>query len=196
MLVGEPGKMDNCISTVPQLKKLKTEDINGNVIFLDYAYTNNTARHVCKTSCRTVLYEGESIKYAIPTHMENEELVALSPIKETQPPWVYPTILEVKNGQIEIQNTSPFPVIMEKNTPFADVMKVVEINTIEKANVQKIIHESSDKSHYSRPKILDTRADYTDQVTIDPDNQLQTCWKKAFRELCSKFSDVLNPNLS
>ena len=36
MLIGEPGKLDNEIITLPHLKKIKTKDINGKAIFINY----------------------------------------------------------------------------------------------------------------------------------------------------------------
>ena len=194
MLVGEPGKMDNCITTIPHLKKINTRNVNGDTVLLDYATSRTTKRHLCKIESRTILYSNDSMKYSVPTHLEEEDFVALSPIKETPSSWIRPAILKVDNGQIEIHNMSPSPVMIEKNTPFADLMQVTEMNLSDEPKIQKIIQQSSDRSHYLRPKILDNDTDYTSQVSIDPDNQLAPCWRLSFRELCSKFSDVLNPN--
>ena len=35
---------------------------------------------------------------------------------------------------------------------------------------------------------------YTDQVVIDPDNQMPIEFKKSFRRTCEDFRDVINPN--
>ena len=35
---------------------------------------------------------------------------------------------------------------------------------------------------------------YTNDVKIDPDDQLAKVWKERFRRTCDRYSDVINPN--
>ena len=35
---------------------------------------------------------------------------------------------------------------------------------------------------------------YTEEVKIDPDDQLAKVWKERFKRTCERFSDVINPN--
>ena len=40
LLIGEPGKLDNQIVTLPHLKKAKTKDVNGRTTFINYWHKN------------------------------------------------------------------------------------------------------------------------------------------------------------
>ena len=48
VLIGEPGKLDNGIVTLPHIKNIQTADINGDLVYLDYSNIEEKRRHICK----------------------------------------------------------------------------------------------------------------------------------------------------
>ena len=107
MLIGEPGKLDNEIITLPHLKKIKTKDINGKATFINYWHKNiDSPRHLCKNAKTMVMQAGEMLVYKLPPHLQNQTHVAISPIRDKQPSWVTPKVLEVSDGMINIQKKS------------------------------------------------------------------------------------------
>ena len=90
-----------------------------------------------------------------------------------------------------IVNESPHPVRLKKNSIIADITALKEVDC------NKICTEAEDNSHLKKPAIFSTsevNKSYTDQVVIDPDNQLAKIWKERFKKTCERFSDVINPN--
>ena len=114
----------------------------------------------------------ESISYKLPSYLEKETMVAVTPIKNSIHSWITPSVMTVKNGFIEIFNESSSPVTLKKNSGFADVVKMIESESIEhKAKVNKILQKSNDESHLMMPKILQNPGDFLEEVQIDPDHQ-------------------------
>ena len=55
MLIGEPGKLDNQIITLPHLKQVKTKDVDGNTTFIRYWHKNrDSPRHLCTAISATL----------------------------------------------------------------------------------------------------------------------------------------------
>ena len=68
---------------------------------------------------------------------------------------------------------------------------------MKEASIDKVCTDSPDKSHLEKPAIFsksEAGKSYTDEVLIDPDDQLAKVWKERFRKACERFSDVINPN--
>ena len=155
MLIGEPGKADNRIITLPHLKKIKTKDMNGETIILNYS-NKSKDRHLCKVSAGKVLLVGESIKYELPVHLKNADQVAISPIREHQPTWITSKILQVNNGHIELTNETSQPVLLKRNSPFADVVDTVDAEDVN-MNINKYREATSDATILSSLIVYDLR---------------------------------------
>ena len=194
MLIGEPGKVDNQIVTLPHLRKIKTFDINGKPTIINYSNTSQESRHLCKVTSRKTLQVGESFQYSLPPHLQSKSEVALCSIRDKQSSWVQPRVLRVNDGQIEITNESPIAITLKKNSIFADVVAMNEVSIKEENQVKKVLVKSKDYSHLECPSILKNPASYLDEINIDPNDQLSPTWKKKFKELCEEFSDTINPN--
>ena len=193
-MIGEPAKIDNNIITKSHLRILETKDINGKAIEIPYFNRKDENRYLCRSLKSEVVLQGESLTFKLPPHLQNETHLAVSPIKENSHNFVKPEIVEVQSNQtIKFQNNSGAPVIVKKNFFFADITTIKDIDFV----CGKVCVEPSDYTHLERPKIFsesEAGKSYTDQVVIDPDNQLNKEWKSKFRDVCEEFTDVINPN--
>ena len=88
LLIGEPGKKDNKTIIVPHLRKIRTVDINGKTVFIDYSNTKGSIRHLCKSQCKQVLFRGESMMYELPPELKGEEYLAVAPVIQSYQQWV------------------------------------------------------------------------------------------------------------
>ena len=92
---------------------------------------------------------------------------------------------------IKIKNETQTAVSIKKNSCIADITAMKEVK------IDKVCTETSDQSHLEMPGIFSTSEagkSYTDQILIDPDNQLAKVWKERFKRTCDRFNDVINPN--
>ena len=192
VLVGEPGKIDNFILTKSYMQKIETKDINGQNILLPYFKRKDESRFVFQTVKAKTLLPGDSISFTLPPHLQNETEVAIAPIRESDTNFVVPKVMKIDQDKtIEIVNKSSYPIRLKKKSPICDItaMKLV--------SCKKICTETDDQSHLQKPSIFsksEANKSYTDEVKIDPDNQLAKDWKDRFRKTCDMYMDVINPN--
>ena len=99
-MIGEPGKSDNGIITLPHLKKIQTKDIDGNLVYIDYSTCEEKRRHICRINKDKVLLPGDSLICKLPNYLENKTLVAMSPVKENEANWIKPGLIAVNEGYI------------------------------------------------------------------------------------------------
>ena len=198
VLVGEPAKVDNTIITKSNLKIIETLDEFGKPVQIPYFNRNDEKRFMCKAKDTKVLLNGEIFQYKLPELFHNETYLAVSPIKNNFN-FVQPKIVEVNEDKtIDMKNESGFPVTIRKNFCFAEITKLVDIDIYNNADTcAKVCTEPKDDTHLQRPKLLaeiEANKSYTDQVIIDPDNQLTEEWRTKFKKVCDDFTDVINPN--
>ena len=192
VLVGEPGKIDNFIVTKSYMQKIETKDINGQTVLFPYFKRKDESRFVFQTDTAKTLLPGDSISFTIPPHLQNETEVARAPIRESDDNFVAPKVMKIDSDKtVKIVNENSYPVRLKKKSPICDItaMKLV--------SCKKICTEANDQSHLQRPSIFsksEANKSYTDDVRIDPDNQLGKDWKERFQKTCDTYSDVINPN--
>ena len=112
-----------------------------------------------------VMQASEMLVYKLPPHLQNQTHVAISPIRDKQPSWVTPKVLEVSDGMVNIQNETSFPVKLNKNEAFADVVDMItmEEELEELGQINKVLKDSRDHSHLYQTKPLKIRSEYLDQ---------------------------------
>ena len=192
MLIGEPGKLDNKIITLPHLKQVKTMDVDGNKTFIKYWFKNqDSPRHLCRNDKTMGMLVGDKLVYKLPSHLQDETHVVISPTRDKQPGWVVPRVLEVTEGNVVIENETSHPVKLVKDEAFADIVSLV---SLEQDSIKKILKKSEDQSHLQHTKPVKLSYEYLDQVVIDPNDQLGPAWRQKFKNLCKEFADTITPN--
>ena len=194
ILIGEPGKIDNKIVTKSYLKKIETLDDCGEVIDIPYYHRKEENRYLCKAVRTETLMPGEYISVKLPPFLENERSVVAAPTRENPSNFITPKVLNVvENGSVKLVNDCQTPVLVRKNMCIADITALKDVSQ----NCGKVCIQSSDKTHLKKPKIFlksEANKSYTDQVVIDPDNQMPEEFRNSFRTTCEEFRDVINPN--
>ena len=192
ILIGEPGKVDNEIVTKPHLKMLETKDENGHTIDIPYFKRKDEKRFLCRAIKTETLLPGEALTFHLPPHLVDEQSLALAPTRENASNFVKPKIVTVDEDKtIQIVNDGLTPVFVKKNSCIADITALRDVNC------DKVCVEPSDQSHLQRPSIFsesEANKSYTNEILIDPDNQLPAVWKEKFKDTCEEFCDVINPN--
>ena len=203
ILVGEPGKADNKIITIPHQKIIETVDSKGKVVKIPYSLKRMTSETIYST-CRAVqsetLYPGQELIYKVPKQFQTCSYVNVSPRRMHYYPWVECRNYKVnKNGEIVIKNTTEDSVKINKNDHFADMRDCQEVSKddlLSNQYVKKIYDLNiSDTSHLIpyNIKTPDPNETFLDQVNLDPDNQLSQEWKNKFKNVCQEYSDIINP---
>ena len=193
LLIGEPGKKDNTIITIPQ-EVILTKDVSGKMVSLPYHAKKGhhpsgfTRQFLVTVPDNTMLYPNETISVPIPSTFVNNVAI-LTPRHEFDANWPKPKVINVKKDTIVVENDTNTPILLLKSRPFADLRDMFQ------TNVNKVydLHRN-DNSHLvlpDRPKV--EKKSYIGDVSIDPDNQLSPSWKTKFRQVCEEFSDIITP---
>ena len=115
LLVGEPGKVDNMIVTIPHKRIIEVKDLNNKTVRLPYSpklATTNCNFTPCKAIKSEIIYPGASITYDLPMELRTVSYVNISPRKVSQPPWIESKNVKVdETGTIAIENKTNFPLI-------------------------------------------------------------------------------------
>ena len=212
LLLGEPGKKDNNIITIAR-DKIITITIEGETFSTPYisADVKTKAYHVCRVNESEIVYPGEELKWKPPEQWLQYRALSVSPRLEDKF-WFNPGIYLISSsGEIEIKNTSPHPIKLNKGKTFAEIRPAFKVDV----KKEKTLYEGKETTMDSRispvvcklvnldddPLVyMDTRPDkeknersYTDMVSIDPDNQLSESERSKFRDICEEFTSIITP---
>ena len=144
----------------------------------------------------TVMLAGDKMIHKLPSHLQDQSHVVISPIRDKQPGWVVPRVLEVSNGNVVIENETSYAIKINKDEAFADIVGMIspKQESEDHGQISKLLKESNDQSHLQHTKPVKSSYEYLDQVVIDPNDQLGAEWRKKFKNLCTEFADTINPN--
>ena len=201
VLIGEPGKFDNKIITIPHHKIIEAIDVDNNTVKLPYypkIIMHNIDYIPCRARTTQIIYQGQKLKYELPPELKNESYVNISPRRNTSTIWFACRNLKVaSDGSVDIENITEHPVEVLRHEHFADIRsctEVVQEDLLNGAFVSKIYDLGcEDISHLVPHKQTDNVDSFLSEISIDPDNQLNEEWKKRFQNICEEYSDIINP---
>ena len=203
ILVGEPGKQDNEIITIPHKKLIEFVNDEKKRIQLPYSF-KSTGQPTCSTfHCKALknetIYQNQPFNIQLPLGWRESKHVAISNINSKLYPGIKSQVLKVDgNGAITILNEDTRPLKLSKYEHFANVSECTEIsvNKLKKENCVNKIYDlgRNDLSHLiPHEQEVVQEKDHTDQVIIDPDRKLSDEWRNRFKSICSNFSDIITP---
>ena len=111
ILIGEPAKEKNNISTHPPSKTLSTTDNMLNKVVLSYASDVETRAVKMNTVC--TVYSKDFINIELPQEFSGCAEIVLEPDNDRQYP--IPGVYAVKNGQVRLNNSSKDTVSVNKD---------------------------------------------------------------------------------
>ena len=204
ILLGEPGKQDNEIVTIPHKKLVEFTAVDGKRVRLAYSskyITFESSTFHCKSTKQETIYPNQSLKISLPIGMRNATEVAVTARNPSLHPWVKCKILPVDLfGTINISNESSVPVKLSKHEHFANINACVDasIDDLKSGDYVRKIYDigRNDLSHLIPHKEHGEAAadeDGSNEVCIDPDDNLSADWKARFKSICGDFSDIITP---
>ena len=179
VLIGEPAKAFNNITTHSALRQATSTDINDTKLIVPYASAMSNVFKVDFNSKATI-YPNQMFHVKVPDSLKhcNEILVESTECNEFPAPGIY----DVKNGQVALKNDSNNVVSVEKENPLflSSLRKVYDINNQSMKQYEKPF----------LPKPITELFDFN-QIKLDPDNILSYEWKTVFRDILTGFTDIL-----
>ena len=216
LLIGEPGKMENKIITIPFDRLIQLE-FRGKHYTIPYAVKQPVSRVARVTHSQTIS-PGETMFWKVPAQYLKHDRLDIQPRREDRD-WFPAQIRIIEDGYIKIKNTSSDNIFLKRNQCFGEIRMVeaTDISTetdgdITKEpeetdtgiaasvtdtgdnNIDRVFSSYPDQQQYvahDNPELK--KRSYTDQVALDPDNILSPGDKRKFRELIESYSDIIRP---
>jgi hypothetical protein len=193
VLIGEPGKQDNVISTLPSKKLICTKDVENTPIVLPYQTKPvvSTRNFICRSTCNLIVQPGETVRVDTPTMFNNEKSLIFTPRLSTASSQLPGQICPSQGTHVSISNLTGDIISIKKNEHFGDILPTVDQS--------KLIYDLSRSNSTMKVQSLIPKAvqnnptNYLDKVSIDPDNILNSEWKQRFRDIINNFSDIITP---
>ena len=197
LLIGEPGKMDNHIVTIPAKKVVQLQDVLGNKLSIPYNSNAGEPKkdfHPLVNKNQKTLYPGESIE--LPIH----EGMRSSVLQVTTRRNAGFEMAEIKkvDDRVVITNTLNELITIPKMSHVIDTRACYKLDlsqgdtSINK--LCKIYDVARDHSHLlpSKGQLEETNS-YLNDISIDPDGVMPKIWKTRFKQLCTEYSNVITP---
>ena len=220
VLIGEPGKIENHIVTIP-FDRVITVKFRDNTYTIPYLTRQPVAR-VARVKYSQTIAPGDKMFWKVPAQYLNQTRLDIHP-RTSDRKWFPGKVYMIKEGYIGINNTSMETVFVKRNQCFGEVRLVEEVQVdtdtgqekdtvtadpglidsededeeLEASNtatVSKVFTSYPDQQQYVAPVNEElAKKTYTDQIKLDPDNILSPADKRKFRELCESYSDIIRP---
>lgn len=191
ILAGVPFMALNDIAVRPA----KHQVILGDGTCYEYSHTdiNSSVHNVRRTqafilrapSSRSTIWPGEYIEIDTPSQLPRDSTFALEPrtdISKSAHVWPQPDIVTSVGGKLRIPNKSNTPIVVKKHEQICQVLPVYSPNgeSPSKEVVQNVIPIKPSMKH-------------SDNVVLDPNNQLSHEMKAQFQTLHTVYDTVFDP---
>lgn len=190
ILVGEPGKRDNKIITIPHQKRI--EFVQGeHTISIPYHRTRKgkSDYKLARVKEKTTLYPGESIKIGLDEEMTDREL-AVTPRAGVD--WLTPTIRRVTGSEVELYNGTKEIVNLRKGDQIADIRTCCLSE--DTPYIRRVYERMSDD--FALTDFSTAKDDFEanlETIQIDPDGILSQEERDMFRGVSEHYKHVFTP---
>ena len=196
ILVGEPGKRDNFILTLPNEKKLETKDNCKNKVKIKYIVTKtkNNINYVAKVSQSIeTIYTENIFRMSLPSQFQDGTKVLVTPARSSPFSQLNPTIMLVSEGHIDVDNKTEENILINKKQHILDIRSVEERSFEDDIRKLKKLLPSVTRPTSLPPSPTPDKKHLAD-IQIDPDLQLPHEWRQTFADICEQYVDVFNPH--
>ena len=189
MILGEPGKATNSISTDPK-NRMIIADKEGQVLRKPYHDQTGKSSNICRVQeSRMTIYPGEDIELEVPDYLQNTEVV-LTPRREFADIFE-PRIMYV-NEIIKVKNVSTLPVTLRRHNQIVDLQGTSWKEIEERKEVAKVnlVHDHDDDRFIFRPVTKKVEPPELEKIQVDPQNQLSKEAREQFKHINKQFEHL------
>ena len=194
LLLGEPGKVDNKLWTVPHRTTVKMIRNGRKLSTPYYSKRSGTKSYsTAKVTKSVTVEEGELIKIEVPAEMQDEEYVYVVP-RLTDQQWFKPMVRRVKEGMVSLKNISADSVRLIRGRSFGEIRSTRVVQTPTLSVARKVITVNDKKWRYktfassNKPK-----KSYLEDVQLDPDGMMDKATRERFLKLLEQYEEVIDP---
>ena len=151
---------------------------------------------IVRVPCKTTLLPGEALCIDVPEEMKEEAELAIEPrllsqsmqIDKPSRSWLQPQIVSPCNNQIQLTNSTDYPVMLNKHEQVANISLPM---TAEELNPKESLPESFVKAT-SIPKVTNEHSLDYQNIKVDPDESHSKSIKQQFYNTHKKYYEVFD----
>ena len=186
MILGEPGKSSNGLSTDPKNRVVFMED-EGRFLSKPYYEDAEKKIEVCRiTSGSSTVFPGDHINVEVPESFQGTPSL-ITPRKEYSE--FFPQKFTTPGEIISLHNTSEFPITLKKHSHVADIRHTEEVIPASTNNVH-LVHEHTSDNFKFEPRAKEIAAPDVSLIKIDPDGLLSPETRSKFVEINKKYQHI------
>ena len=190
IIIGEPGKAQNGITTDPKHRVIFLEQ-EGRIFSKPYHTEDMEKPRVCRIESGPVtLYQDDELIIPVPEEMQDKE-IAIVPRKDyTQ--YFQPRVMQV-GSTVSLPNISDLPVTIKRHSHVVD-FRFTNIEDAEKRSSSSIsaVHAHTDDKFKYKPTAKKVEPPDLESIKIDPDRQMPEEMRMKFYEVNKAYSDVFS----
>ena len=192
IIMGEPGKSMNNITTSPQDRKI-IMIAEGEKLSKDYYEPDSTSSHLCRISAdKITIFPGDVIKLEVPEHLQ-DSTISVTPRRE------FSNLFKAKcvavSDSINVTSELKNPITIKK-AHVADMRLAVEATPQElKFQEEKIrlVHQHSEDDFKYLPTVKKAIPPDPSAIILDPDNIMPQADKNNFSKINERFKERFTP---
>ena len=142
-----------------------------------------------------VLYPGETLDISCPNEYSCTGEVAVEPRYDSplDGQWPAPSFVKTKEGSVEIPNNSTSPIQIKKNQHIGNIRCIETVDVVPNTTDSTKAADVYSYTSVSRPAVA-SKSTYSQNVTVDPDNQLNEKERSDFHKVNERYDSVFNPD--
>ena len=185
LLLGEPGKASNSITTDPK-KRIIIAEREGRFLMKPYLDADSSTSTVCRVEERRItVFPDEALELEVPEHLQFSEVV-VTPRREYSHLFS-PTVTYVED-KVALSSISNFPINLKKHDQVADIRSTIitDSSSAKSSAVRKIIPHTEDRFKFD-PTVKKSEPPDISAIKVDPDGQLSQEARRKFQEVNKKY---------
>ena len=189
LILGEPGKVRNNISTNPANKTISCNR-EGHVMTKPYFDPQNSSPSICRIQEHTTIFPDDEVQLPVPENLQHST-VTIVPRKEFSS--AFEPSCKFIEDKIVIKNISPLPVNVKKYTHMIDIRPTKLHHPPELQHVRgevNLAHEHDTDDFKFSPTVIKISPPDPGSISTDPDNIMTPDMKKVFLDINERFREV------
>ena len=194
MILGEPGKAQNSISTDPK-NRLIFADREGKFMAKPYFDQLGTTSSICRVQETSItIFPEEYATFAVPEHLHNSD-IAVTP-RRGYGEYFEARVLHV-GSSVKLRNISGFPVNLKKHDQVADIRSTTVIHlpgedsdSSDSDKKINLLHYHSEDNFKFSPTVIEQEKPDISKIKVDPQGQMPEEMRAKFHSVNERFKHI------
>lgn len=188
LILGEPGKAYNNISTDPKTRTIYLEK-HGEKMAKPYLETDNQIAHICRIKEGPVtVFPEDNITFPVPDTFKGQHIV-ITPRRNYA--HAFRPFVTQYSETVTLENISDLPINLRKSDQVADIRQASVAHPPDTNNTSvRLVHQHTTDDFKFKPTVKNPEPPDLDKISVDPDNRLTKETQNKFHSINRKYTEL------